>query len=99
VRYADDFILMGRKMPEASIDKMKTVLERMELRLNEEKTKIVEAKEESFDFLGFTIRYDRDIYGRKRKYWNIVPSQKSSKKIREKIREWLNKTKRPPRPK
>ena len=43
VRYADDFVLMGREITEASIDKMKSVLERMELRLNEEKTKIVEA--------------------------------------------------------
>jgi len=90
VRYADDFVLMGREITEASIDKLKSVLARMELRLNEEKTKIVEAKEESFDFLGFTIRYDRDIYGRNRKYWNIIPSQKSRKKIREKIKEWLN---------
>ncbi len=93
VRYADDFVLMGRKITEASLDKLKSVLERMELRLNEEKTKTVEAREESFDFLGFTIRYDRDRYGRNRRYWNIVPSQKSSKKIRDKIREWLNSNK------
>ena len=93
VRYADDFVLMGREIAEASLDKLKSVLERMELRLNEEKTKIVEAREESFDFLGFTIRYDRDRYGRDRKYWNIISSQKSCKKMREKIREWLNRNK------
>jgi len=93
VRYADDFVLMGRKITETSLDKLKSVLERMELRMNEEKTKIVEAREESFDFLGFTIRYDRDRYGKSRGYWNIIPSQKASKKIREKIREWLNSNK------
>jgi len=61
----------------------------MKLELNEEKTKIVDARKESFDFLGFTIRYDKDVYGAKRRYWNIVPSRKSQKKIRRNLDVYL----------
>jgi len=46
-------------------------------------------RKESFDFLGFTIRYDRDINGRNDKYWNIVPSLKSEKKVRKKVGDYL----------
>lgn len=89
IRYADDFVLIGKSINKAVIDKLKSVLGRMGLSLNEEKTKIVNAREDAFDFLGFTIRYDRDLYGRNRKYLNIIPSQKSCKKVREEIKECL----------
>ncbi len=82
VRYADDFVLMGRTLSEKSIEKLKTLIERMGLRFNEAKTRHINAKEESFNFLGFTVRYDRDIRGRANKYWNIVPSKKAEQKIR-----------------
>ena len=90
VRYADDFVLMGRTLSEKSIEKLKTLIERMGLRLNEAKTRQINAKEESFNFLGFTVRYDRDIRGSANKYWNIVPSKKSEQKIRDKIKEYLH---------
>lgn len=89
VRYADDFVLMGKKITKAAIAKLKELLERMGLRLNETKTKQVNAREEPFHFLGFTIRYDKDIKGRNKRYWNIVPSAKSEKKAREKLRTYL----------
>ena len=89
VRFADDFVLIGHEVNKAVLDKLKSVLGRMELVLNGEKTKLVDARKEAFDFLGFTIRYDKDLYGRDRKYLNIVPSKKSQKKVREKIAECL----------
>jgi hypothetical protein len=33
----------------------------MELSINQEKTRLVDATKTSFDFLGFTIRYDKDL--------------------------------------
>ena len=36
----------------------------MGLSLNEAKTRKIDARTESFNFLGFTIRYDKDIKGR-----------------------------------
>ncbi len=89
VRYADDFVLMGRKIPEEAIMKLKSYLQRMGLSLNEIKTRQIDAKNESFNFLGFTTRYDKDMKGRDNRYWNIHPSSKSELKIRDKVREYL----------
>ena len=89
VRFADDFILIGKKLTQEAIDKLRELLARMDLVLNETKTHEVNALEEPFGFLGFTIRYDKDIRGRSKKYWNIIPAAKSEKKAREKIRAYL----------
>ncbi len=61
----------------------------MGLSLNEQKTRKLDARDESFDFLGFTVRFDKDIYGRPIRYWNVVPSKKSEAKLREKVRVFL----------
>ena len=90
VRYADDFVLMSNDLKEEALTKLKGLLTRMELRINEDKTRKINSKEESFNFLGFTFRYDRDIHGRDNKYWNVIPSQKSVTKLKEKIREKLH---------
>ena len=89
VRYADDFILMARRIPERCIDRLHHILQRMELELNQEKTRLVDVEKEPFDFLGFTFRYDRDLYGRDRKYLNIIPRKKNLKSIRFKIKNYL----------
>jgi group II intron reverse transcriptase/maturase len=89
VRYADDFVIMGKAITEEAKNELHGILQRMGLTLNAEKTHTVNAKKESFDFLGFTFRYDKDIHGRDNRYWNVIPSSKSEKKIREKIKEYL----------
>jgi len=89
VRYADDFVLLGKRITEEAMEKLRNVLARMGLTLNEQKTRQVEAKDTSFNFLGFTVRYDKDLYSNNKCYWNIKPSDKSENKIREKLREFL----------
>lgn len=89
VRYADDFVLMAREIPEECLEYMGWMFSRMKLKLNEEKSRRLSADEESFDFLGHTFRYSDDLYGRPVKYWNVEPSKKSQKKVRLKIREYL----------
>jgi RNA-directed DNA polymerase len=89
VRYADDFVLMGKTLSEKSISKLKTLIDRMGLSINETKTRKIEARTESFNFLGFTVRYYKDLHGRNTKYWNIIPSKKSEQRIRDKIKEYL----------
>lgn len=89
VRYADDFVLMGSRLPEEVIDKLRNLLHRMGLSLNEDKTRKIDARKGSFNFLGFTIRYDKDIKGRDIRYWNIMPSKKSEQKIRDKVKAYL----------
>ncbi|MEJ7683311.1 MAG: group II intron maturase-specific domain-containing protein [Segetibacter sp.] len=82
-------VLMGKHISTAAKEKLKQLLYKMGLKLNETKTRLIEAAKEPFSFLGFTVRYDKDLKGRSTKYWNIEPSDKSEKKIREKIGEYL----------
>lgn len=89
VRYADDFVLMGKEIPIQVRSKLKELLDRMGLTLNETKTKLLQAKDKTFDFLGFTVRYSKDLYVKGKKYWEIFSSRKSETKIRERIREFL----------
>ena len=63
---------------------------RMKLTLNEEKSRLLRAKDESFDFLGYTFRYSDDLYGRPVKYWNVEPSKKSQQQVRSKVRAYLH---------
>jgi len=90
VRYADDFILMSGHVPDSINDRLENILTRMGLRLNKEKSSRKNLWKESMDFLGFTIRYARTPYkGSVNKFWNILPSNKSEKKIRQSIKETL----------
>lgn len=92
VRYADDFVLMGKKITKEAEESLSKMLSRMGLTLNESKTRKVDAEKTPFNFLGFTVRYDRDLKGRSHRYWNIIPSDKSGKKIREKVHTFLSKS-------
>ena len=89
VRYADDFVLMAGQIPAQIEEKLNELISRMGLELNTTKTRKVNASQTSFDFLGFTMRYDQDLSGRPRRYWNIAPSKKSEKKLRENIDLYL----------
>ena len=89
VRYADDFVLMGRTLPVEITDRLKSLLDRMGLMINETKTRQIDAKKDSFNFLGFTIRYDLTLTGGSSMYWNIIPGKKSEQKIRDKVKDYL----------
>lgn len=91
IRYADDFILIGKQITEASMEYLADILGRMQLTLNSEKSKLVNPGEEPFTFLGFEFAYHKDLHGRNRKYLNIQPSKKSQSKVREKVRDYLSK--------
>lgn len=91
IRYADDFVLMGKRIPHQVVERVEKIIDRMGLKLNAGKTRKVDARETAFNFLGFTVRYDRDIRGRNSRYWNIVPTEKAGKRIREKIKGYLEK--------
>lgn len=92
VRYADDFIMMSKNLTEEAIERLKRILFNMDLKVNDEKSELIDATKNSFNFLGFTFRYDKDIWAGKKKYWNIVPSDKSEKKIRENIKGLLKRS-------
>jgi len=90
VRYADDFVILARYQGKQLINWVENQLEgRFELTINREKTRVVNLREPaaSFDFLGFTFRYDRDLYGGPNRYLNVFPSKQSQARARDKIRE------------
>ena len=80
VRYADDFVVMCRNDVERPMEVVCHVLKRLDLKLNEGKTHIVNATETGFDFLGFTIQMSQGATSGKA-YPNVRPADKSLKKI------------------
>ena len=60
----------------------------MGLAVNRRKTKVAKLTEPetSVDFLGYTFRYDRDRFGRPRRYLNAAPSKKALAKERAGLR-------------
>ena len=90
VRYADDFVVLARYQGRPLTSWIERTLEgRFGLTINREKTKVLSLAHagSSLTFLGFTLRYDRDRFGRDRRYLNVVPSAKAEARIREKLRD------------
>jgi RNA-directed DNA polymerase len=88
IRYADDLVVMAKHMGERIVAWIENELEgKLQLTINREKTKIVKLKEEKLNFLGYSLRFDRDLKGRRLKYLNMFPADKSVARIKEKIKE------------
>ena len=84
VRYCDDFVVLCGKNPQRIMEGLKRVLAEWGLKLNEEKTRVVDAQE-GFDFLGMHFRMKRTKKGRWFCYrW---PSLKSMQNIRDRVRK------------
>ncbi len=93
VRYADDFVIMARHISQALSDEVAGIVEgTLGLKLNREKTRVVNLLQEgaSLDFLGFTFRRDKDLFGRDQRYLQIEPSKKALSRLREKVRVIVN---------
>lgn len=89
VRYADDFVILARYIGPKLQQWIESQLEgRFRLTINRKKTRIVNLSQAQakLDFLGFTLRYDRDLYGRNRDYLNVFPSRKAQAALRERLR-------------
>ena len=88
VRYADDFILLSKYPSHKAYTYLESVVARMGLRLNKEKTSTKNVRVQALDFLGFTVRNARTPYkGALNLFWNIHPSKKAEKKMRVNIRQ------------
>jgi RNA-directed DNA polymerase len=88
VRYADDLVLLTNKDAAWAMDRLREILGRLELELNEEKSRVVDAEEETFDFLGFTFRrvWNRERTKRATLYY---PSKKSQQRLRDRVKKTL----------
>ena len=88
VNYADDFVILSRGKAAEALSWTRQVATRMGVTLNEAKTSIKQARQESFNFLGYTFgphRYKKDG----RWYLGASPSKKAVARIKEKVGQLL----------
>ena len=91
VRYADDFVILSRPGDGPGLmGRLKGWLDRRGLVLNEKKTRLVDIRQEGIKFLGFALSWRRGRSGRH--YPHVEPHPKSLKKLRDRIREKLNRS-------
>ena len=89
VRYADDFVILIRPGEGKGLMKrLKGWLDRRGLVLNEKKTRLVDIRQEGIKFLGFALAWRRGRSGRS--YPHVEPHPQSLKKLRDGLREKLN---------
>jgi RNA-directed DNA polymerase len=88
INYADDFVILSRNKAAEALDWTRQVVERLGLTLNEAKTSIKQAHEESFDFLGYT--FGPHWYRKTgQRYLGASPSKKSVARIKQKVGDIL----------
>lgn len=89
VRYADDLLILCKRGEGAGLQtRLKRWLQAHGLKLNEEKTRLVDTREESIQFLGFVVAWRQGMRS-KRRYPHVEPSAKSQAKLRDKVRAVL----------
>ena len=90
IRYADDFVILAKYQGRRLRDWIeKTLEDRFRLTINREKTRVICMTEPgaSLSFLGFTLRYEWDCFGRPWQYLRQEPSAKAALHLQEKIRQ------------
>jgi RNA-directed DNA polymerase len=88
VSYADDFVILSRGRAEEALAWTKAVMTKLGLTLNEAKTSVKNARQESFDFLGYTLG-PRYFPNGGRWYLGAAPSKKSVQRIKTKVSNLL----------
>jgi RNA-directed DNA polymerase len=86
VNYADDLVILCRKgRAEQALRRLREIMGRLKLTVNEEKTRICRVPEGEFDFLGYTFGR---MYSAKtgEAHLGVRPSKKGIKRMVEKIR-------------
>ena len=88
VNYADDFVILSRRKAAEALEWTREVITKLGLTLNETKTCIRQARQESFNFLGYTFgphRYRKDGHW----YLGASPAKKAVARIKEKVGDLL----------
>jgi len=88
VNYADDFVILSRGKAAEALNWTRQVVARMGVTLNEAKTSIKQARQESFNFLGYT--FGPHCYKKSGSwYLGASPSKKAVARIKAKVGELL----------
>ena len=88
VNYADDFVILCRKTAGKAKEEAEKIIAGMKLQLNQEKTRVVNAWGEPFDFLGYTFGVCYAV-GANRTYLGAKPSKTRITRFCGKVREYL----------
>jgi RNA-directed DNA polymerase len=86
VTYADDFVILSRGYAEEALAWTRRVMSRLGLTVNEAKTTVRDARQEQFDFLGYSFgphHYRKDGHW----YLGASPSRKSVQRLKERVGE------------
>ena len=84
VSYADDFVILSRGRAAEALAWTGEVMARLGLTLNEAKTSVRNARQDRFDFLGYT--FGPHIWRRNgRRYLGASPSRKSVQRLKDEI--------------
>src|ERR1700712_1278246 len=91
VSYADDFVIVcaSRRQAEDSLELVSHWLEKLGLAIHPTKTRLCHAREEPFDFLGYTFGPTRH-WRTGRRLLSAQPSKKAQKRLKEKINTLLH---------
>src|SRR3954467_2707043 len=88
VSYADDFVILSRGRAAEALTWTKAVMTRLGLSLNEAKTSLKDARQERFDFLGYS--FGPHYYkANGRRYLGASPSKKSVQRLKAKVANLL----------
>ena len=87
VTYADDLVILCRKgKAEEALSRLREIMGKLKLKVNEEKTRICKVPEGEFDFLGYTFgRLYSKTTGKAR--LGMWPSKKSIRRMVEKVHD------------
>jgi RNA-directed DNA polymerase len=87
VTYADDLVILCRRgNAEEALNRMRELMGKLKLTVNEEKTRICKVPEGEFDFLGYTFgRMYQKTTGKA--YLGMRPSKKSIRRMVERVHE------------
>jgi RNA-directed DNA polymerase len=88
ISYADDFVILSRGCAAEALAWTTATMAKLGLMLNEAKTSLKDARQEGFDFLGYTLGPQCN---RKDGHWylGVSPSKKSVHRIKTKVGEML----------
>ena len=86
VTYADDLVICCARQAEEALNRMRQIMQRLGLRVNEEKTHVCRVPAGHFDFLGYTFGRCYSSRGA-RPFLGTRPSKKSIRRLIGKIRE------------
>jgi RNA-directed DNA polymerase len=90
VRYADDFVVLARYQSQRLREQIEEKLEKwLGLEINREKTRVLNVKEESLDFLGYSFCYVNSRLYPGTQVLSMRPSKKAVQRQKDALRELI----------